>query len=142
MGIVYAPIILKNAGDITSVDRGIIAEREIRETAVTALVDTGAGTLVIDEETCGKLGLKIKGLRGAYIAKGERAICKITEPVEIHWKDRQSVCSAVVMQGLDQVLLGAIPLEEMDLVVNPAQSELTGAHGDEVMMYNLYYRII
>ena len=134
MGIVYAPIILKNAGDVSNADRGIISEREIRETSVTALVDTGAGTLVIDEEICQKLGLKIKGLRGAYIANGERAICKITEPVEIHWKNRQTTFSAVVIPGLEQVLLGSIPLQDMDLIVHLSKGELVGAHGDEVVM--------
>jgi hypothetical protein len=35
--------------------------------------------------------------------------------------------------GTPDVLLGAIPLEDMDLVVNPAKQELIGAHGDEVI---------
>jgi hypothetical protein len=38
-----------------------------------------------------------------------------------------------VLPGAEEVLLGAIPLEDMDLIVNPARQELTGAHGDEVV---------
>jgi hypothetical protein len=40
---------------------------------------------------------------------------------------------AIVLQGAGEVLLGAIPLEDMDLIVDPARRELTGAHGDEVL---------
>ena len=47
MGLVHAEIILRNAGDIASVRRGYIKEPEIRQANVTAMVDTGAATLVI-----------------------------------------------------------------------------------------------
>jgi hypothetical protein len=40
---------------------------------------------------------------------------------------------ALVMPGDGDVLLGAIPLEDMDLIVHPASQELRGAHGDEVV---------
>jgi hypothetical protein len=40
---------------------------------------------------------------------------------------------AVVIAGSDQVLLGAIPLEDMDLIVDPKRQQLVGAHGNEVV---------
>jgi hypothetical protein len=40
---------------------------------------------------------------------------------------------ALLLPGAEEVLLGAIPLEDMDLVVDPAVRELKGAHGDEVV---------
>ncbi|GHU44960.1 hypothetical protein FACS1894190_16820 [Spirochaetia bacterium] len=97
------------------------------------MVDTGAGTLVINEEVREKLGLEIKGLRGARFANGAREVCKVTEPIEILWKERYCSCSALVVPGTSEVLLGAIPLEDMDLIVNPAGRELAGAHGDEAV---------
>jgi clan AA aspartic protease len=132
-GTVYAEITLKNAGDRIKVRDGFLPEGKVRQATVKALVDTGAGTLVIDENTCQKLGLEIRGLRSATVANGAREVCKVTEPVEIHWKNRETACPAIVLPGTDGVLLGAIPLEDMDLVVNPAKQELSGAHGDEVM---------
>jgi hypothetical protein len=54
-------------------------------------------------------------------------VCKVTEPVEIHWKERETA------SGTGDVLLGAIPLEDMDLMMNPAKRELIGAHGDKVV---------
>ena len=133
MGTVYAEITLKKAADTAGVWDGRITEEEVHRVTVQALVDTGTGTLVMDEETSQKLGLRITGLRGATVANGTRAVCKVTEPVEIHWKDRMTTCHGLVLPGVDGVLLGAIPLEDMDLVVNPGKHELTGAHGDEVM---------
>ena len=59
--------------------------------------------------------------------------CKVTEPVMIFCKDRFTACPALVMPNEQAVLLGAIPLEDMDLIVNPAKQILEGAHGDEVV---------
>jgi clan AA aspartic protease len=132
-GIVYTEIVLKNAGDIAMVQRGIIPEKEVRTVAVKAMVDTGAGTLVINEEIREKLGLSTKALRRTALADGISAIYQVTEPVEIQWEDRNSACMAVVIPGADNILLGAIPLEDMDLIVDPKRQQLVGAHGNEVV---------
>jgi clan AA aspartic protease len=133
MGTVYAEIMLKNAADTSDVQRGYMAENDVRQCTVRALVDTGAGTLVINEAVRQQLGLTIKGLRGAYLADGLRQVCRVTEPVEIHWNNRETTCPALLLPGAEDVLLGAIPLEDMDLIVDPAARELKGAHGDEVV---------
>jgi clan AA aspartic protease len=133
MGTVYTEITLKNVGDVSEFQRGHISEQEVRTTTVQALVDTGAGSLVISEPVREKLGLAIEGLRSAALANGGREVCRLTEPVKIHWKDRHTTCHALVLPGVEEVLLGVIPLEDMDLLVDPARQELTGAHGDEVV---------
>jgi clan AA aspartic protease len=133
MGTVYTEILLKNATDMGNVQRGYMAEKDVRQCTVRALVDTGAGPLVINEAVRQQLGLAIKGLRGAYLADGVRQACRVTEPVEIHWKNRETACPALLLPGAEEVLLGAIPLEDMDLVVDPSARELKGAHGDEVV---------
>jgi hypothetical protein len=53
--------------------------------------------------------------------------------VEIHWQDRDTTCPALVLPDAGEVLLGAIPLEDMDLMVDPVRQVLTGAHGDEIL---------
>jgi hypothetical protein len=53
--------------------------------------------------------------------------------MEVHWKDRESTCRALVLPEAGETLLGAIPLEDMDLIVDPAGQELKGAHGDEIL---------
>ncbi|GHU04865.1 hypothetical protein FACS1894147_10430 [Spirochaetia bacterium] len=63
MGHVFADITLKNAGDKIRVECGAIKAPEVRETAVRALVDTGAGTLVINDWVQVRLGLEAVGFR-------------------------------------------------------------------------------
>ena len=133
MGIVYTEITLKNARDVGNAKDGIIKESEIRQMTVQAMVDTGSGSLVINEEICLQLGLKIMGLRRTTYANEAKEICKVTEPVEIRWQDRYTAIPATVVPVSGEVLLGAIPLEDMDLLVDPARRVLIGAHGDEVV---------
>ena len=131
MGTVYAELTLKNVGDLVRAKDGLLREDNIREAKVNAVVDTGAITLIISETVCEELGLEIQEVKEATLANNAKEICKITEPVEIHWKDRRSVCRPWVLAGMDEVLLGVIPLEDMDLMVDPGKQELTGRHGDE-----------
>ena len=130
MGAVYTEITLKNAFDVRDHERGHIKEEDIRSETVTALVDTGAMSLVITEALREKLGLSIKGEKPVVFANGQRTRCKVTEPVDIHWKNRDSSQRAVIIPGAEKILLGAIPLEDMDLMVNPVTQEVVGIHGD------------
>ena len=132
MGTVYAEITLKNVVDAARVRDGQIKEQDIRSATVTALVDTGAMTLVITEKLYQTLGLSKVGERMIRTASGQRLACTVSEPVDIHWKNRSSSQRAVVIPGAEDVLLGAIPLEDMDLMVNPVTQELIGIHGDIV----------
>ena len=133
MGLVHADITLKNAFDVGKADEGLIAADAVPAVTVRALVDTGAGTLVITDDIQEKLGLRVMGLRKATLGNNAKEICKVTEPVDVHWNERVTSCRALVVPGNGEVLLGAIPLEDMDLVVNPAKQALEGAHGDEVV---------
>jgi clan AA aspartic protease len=133
MGSVLEEITLRNGGDIVLARNGHIAEQDIRSFTVTALVDTGATTLVMGEDMREKLGLFVVETQTVTLAGGSEAFCGITEPVEICWKDRTSSVRAWVLPGEDQVLVGVIPLEEMDLIVDPANQKLVGAHGNKAM---------
>ena len=135
MGSVYAEITLKNAVDVGNLKRGIIKEEEIRQTTVQALVDTGAPTLIINEDTRQKLGLELCGAKPVRMANGVKETAKIAEPVEIHWENRKMTCQPRVLPGARRILLGAIPLEDMDLMVDPTTQVLTGAHGKKAIEF-------
>jgi hypothetical protein len=131
MGTVYDTITLKNAGDVIMKDRGLIKESEIRETTIQVVADTGADTLVINENVRAALGLRITGPAEAWLADGENHGCQITEPVDVHWKDRAMTCRPWLIADAPEVLLGAIPLEDMDLIVDPVDRQVVGKHGDK-----------
>ena len=133
MGLIYADIILKNVSDVIAEKRGYIKKPEVRQTNVRAMVDTGTLMFVINEEVRQILGLKTEGEKQVSLANETIEVCKVTEPVEIHWKNRYTVVQALVLESANEVLLGAIPLEGMDLMVNPVKQELVGAHGEEAV---------
>jgi len=130
---VKTEITLKNAGDVVAAERGYITETQIHTLTTEALADTGAWTLVIDENTCQKLGLQLKGPEPGVLADGSTVVYQVTEGVEVHWKDRQTICPALVVPGADEILFGALPMEGMDLIVHPRKEEVVGAHGDTAL---------
>jgi clan AA aspartic protease len=133
MGNVYAEITVTNKKDITKAEIGVIAEKDIRSVTMTVLVDTGASNLIINDEICSQLGLDIIATREANLAGGGKSFCKITEIVQVQWKDRFAPVEAIVFPD-GKPLLGIIPLEIMDLIVDPSRRELVGAHGDKIVM--------
>jgi len=135
MGSVFAEITLRNSRDVGDALRGICKESEIRQKTVKALVDTGAYMLVINEELRRELGLEIRGKKGVTLANKAKAICELTEAVDIHWKDRSMTMQVAVLPETSYILMGAFPLEGMDLIVDPKREELTGRHGDEPVFF-------
>jgi clan AA aspartic protease len=133
MGAVYAALTLKNGGDLAKAREGNISAKNVRTVTLTAVVDTGTTTLVIDEEICRKLGLSVVETSTINVAGGSKVECKITEPVHIQWKERQVETNAVVLPE-GKIILGNIPLAFMDLIVDSARRELVGAHGDQVVL--------
>jgi clan AA aspartic protease len=128
MSLVCTEIILKNARDLMFAQEGYVKETEVRQITVQALVDTGAWTLVINEATREELGLEVTGVEEGTLADGTETEYNMAGPVEVIWKDRRALCDALVMPDAEDILLGAIPLEMMDLTVNPRR-ELVGAMG-------------
>jgi len=137
MGTFYETITLENLRDRAFAEIGHIKDDQIRTIEVDAMPDTGAWTLVINEEVRQKLGLKTIRPVKSTIANGATDEYDLTEAVEIRWKDRQTVQQALVVPTAKDILLGAMPLEGMDLCVDPVNKQLVGVHGDSPV-YILY----
>ena len=140
MGTTYTEITLKNAGDVASEERGLMKESDVRQTTIQVVADTGADTLVINEAIRAALGLRIRGPAEAWLASdrwsaGANHDCVVTEPVEVHWKNRSMTCEPWVLPNARDILLGAIPLENMDLIVDPVDQRVVGKHGDKQVRY-------
>jgi clan AA aspartic protease len=90
---------------------------------VQALVDTGALMLCIPEQIANQLNLKPESMRAVSLADGRSANVSYVGPIKVTFGQRFCYVGALVME--DEVLLGAVPMEDMDLVVNPGKRELT-----------------
>jgi hypothetical protein len=77
------------------------------------------------------LGLTIEETSESTLADGKTDTYAVTEGVKIRWKDRSIVLPAVVVPNAKDILLGALPLEGMDLMVDPVHERLVGVHGDQ-----------
>ena len=130
MRYVNTQITLKNIKDIFKAEAGIIQEPEIRKATVDVMVDTGATTLVINDELFERLGLGVIGEREISLANDATEKCKLTDALEINWENRSVIMSALVVEDASDILLGVLPLEGMDLMVDTVNQRLVGAHGD------------
>ena len=131
MGTFKEKITLENARDVGNARENRIPKTSIRMITVDALPDTGVRLLVINETVRQQLGLTIESKAKSTLADGKTGTYGITEGVKIRWKDRSTVLPAVVVPAANDILLGALPLEAMDLIVDPVRQQLTGAHGDQ-----------
>lgn len=112
MGLVYTDVRLGND-----------ARPELEEINALALVDTGALHLCIPEHVALQLQLSQKQPREVQTADGKSHMVPYVSPVKISLLGRECVTGALVFGN--QVLLGAIPMEDMDLVIEPSRQQVT-----------------
>ncbi len=82
-----------------------------------ALADSGSVYLSIPEHVRLQLALEIEDRKEITLANGTREMVPYVGPVETRFRNRRAFVGAIVTG--DEVLLGAIPMEDMDLVVLP-----------------------
>ena len=106
MGLVNAKIKLKNP-----------RKPYLEPVEVDALADTGSVHLCIPEHIRIQLQLKEIDKKDVTLADGSEKLVPYVGPIELQFKNRIGFCGALVMG--DQALLGAIPREDMDLIIVP-----------------------
>ena len=124
MGLVYAEVQLINGEDLLMARRNMIGEEEIKQMTVNALVDTGAYTLRINENIQEQLQPPLLEKRMGNMADGRIKEYGVVGPIELKFKNRRTMVNAMVLPGDNEVLLGAIPLEDMDVLIHPQRQEL------------------
>ena len=110
MGIVASTILLRNARVPTFALQ------------VEAIADTGSLYLCIPQHVCDRLQLEKLMDKQVTLADGSIRVVPYVGPIEIRFKNRAGFGGALVMG--DQVLLGAMPMQDMDLVVIPRTREI------------------
>lgn len=111
MGLVTAEITLRNP-----------RKPDLAPVRVQALAGSGSVHLCIPERVRLQLGLEEIGQKEATLADGSRRLVPYAGPIEVGFRNRVGFAGALVLG--DSVLLGAIPVEDMDLVVIPSTRTL------------------
>jgi clan AA aspartic protease len=106
MGIIHTNLKLTNP-----------VNRELNSLDVTALVDSGATYFCIPEHISIQLGLSELEKREVVLADASSKLVPYVGPIQIQFENRTCFVGALVMG--DQTLLGAIPMEDMDLIIHP-----------------------
>jgi clan AA aspartic protease len=110
MGLVYANIGLKNPN------------KENLAIKTKCLVDSGALHLCIPKHLQIQLELKEFDKKEVTLADGSKQLIPYVGPIVISFENRKGIVGALVLG--DEVLLGAIPMEDMDLIIKPSTREL------------------
>jgi clan AA aspartic protease len=124
MGMVYATLELMNGVDLGMSKSGLADPDEVRRITVRALVDSGAYMMAINENIQAYLQLPVMERRNTELANGHIVECDVVGPLEVRFANRRTICQAIVLPGDSEVLLGAIPLEDMDVLIHPLRQEL------------------
>jgi len=124
MGLIYADIELINAIDLGLAKRHQIGEEEIKRIHINMLVDTGSVYMCINETVQEQLQLTVVEKRKGQLADGSAVEYDVVGPIEVRFKNRRCVVDAMVIPGDNELLLGAIPLEDMDVLIHPYRREL------------------
>jgi clan AA aspartic protease len=119
MVLIRTQLELVNGVDLALSRQGKVPAEDVRTMKVTALVDSGAMMLAINENIRQQLGLLKTDERLAELADGSVNTYDVVGPVEIRIPHRRCSVDAIVLPGESEVLLGAIPMEDMDLVIDP-----------------------
>jgi len=106
MGLTNGKLLLKNT-----------RKPQLTPMEVDALADSGSVFLCIPPHICVQLELEELTKKEVTLADGSSKFVPYVGPVEVHYKNRSGFFGAIVMG--DQVLLGAIPMEDMDLIIIP-----------------------
>jgi predicted aspartyl protease len=130
VGRVTTEIRLESLKDMWLAENGQLPRENVRRLTLSdALVDTGASDLSLPSRLIQQLGLKQWTTRTACTPVGLRTF-NIYEPVRLTILGRD--CTVDVAEVTDDapVLIGQVPLELLDLVLDPKRGQLIPAHGD------------
>lgn len=95
---------------------------ELRALSVNALADTGALMLCLPEHIAIQLDLRTESLREVTVADGRSMNVPYVGPIKVSFENRICFVGALVLG--DEVLLGAVPMEDMDLLLPPGRQSI------------------
>lgn len=129
MGEVKVAIELENTKDRAVYEGGYLAADKIRSMTVQMVVDTGAVLVMLPQDLVEALGLSTQRKAIVTYADERKEERKeewaIAGPLTVRFGDRSATTECIVGPPASEPLLGQVPLEVMDLLVDPVQRRLT-----------------
>ena len=136
MGKVLVAARLENLEDVYKASQGALAPEQVRGVDVSdALIDTGATGLLVPRRLIAELGLSVLRTRSARTIAGKMAM-SMYRAVRLTVQGRDCISDVGEIGDEFPVVIGQVPLELMDWVVDPKRQRLVGnpEHGGEQMV--------
>ena len=136
MGRVLTEATIYNLHDLVEAKFGKLPPDQVRKVVVTdALVDTGATTLGLPKRLIDQLGL-IKQYEKRAMTAGGLQMMNVYESARLEIMGRLATVDPIEVPEGSPVLIGQIPLEAMDWVIDLQGRKLIGnpAHGGEQIL--------
>lgn len=113
-----------NRRDVHLAESGHLKPSEIRRIRLQGVVDSGATRMVLPKSVVQQLGLKETGKIAVRYADRRKAIRPTVDDVQVELQGRRGVFTATVEPRRKTALIGAIVLEDLDFLIDPARQRL------------------
>jgi clan AA aspartic protease len=127
MGLVYADIEISNLKDELLSQDGHLKTSKIRRMTTRMMVDSGAIMMAINEDIQAQMGCPVTDRLKVQLADGTTLELDVVGPLRVRFGDRACTVDALVLPKSTEPLFGAIPMEYMDLIIDPAM-QILGPH--------------
>ena len=121
---VYADVELLNAIDAGLAKRNIIKASDVKRLSINLKVNSHVWMMAINDTIQVQLDLPFVEKRKAQMRSGDVVEYEVVGPLMIKFANRTATCNAFVLPGDSEPLLGAIPMEEMNVLIHPQRQEL------------------
>jgi clan AA aspartic protease len=133
MGRFSVEVELSNDVDLVRAEIGLIQPEQVRRMKIRGVVDSGAARLVIPMSVVQQLGLELSGKVRVRYADGRTAERPVAQRVRLGYGGREGLFTAVVEPDRESALIGAIVLEDLDLLIDCNGQRLVPRDPDRII---------
>jgi predicted aspartyl protease len=133
MGRVTAEFVVANNRDVVNLGDGDNVLDKVKHIVVSGIVDSGAAQLVLPQRVVDELQLQVDGETTVRFADNRREKRQIVGNVWLELLGRHGVYKAVVEPARDDALIGAIVLEDLDLLIDCRTQSLYPRESDSTL---------
>ncbi len=133
MGRFSVEFVVANYRDVVQVAPGVPIPEGVKHLVLSGIVDSGAARLVLPQRAVDELRFQGHGETTVRYADGRREKRPVVTDVWLQLLGRDGIFSAVVEPGRPDALIGAIVLEELDLLVDCTTQTLRPREPDSIL---------